>query len=156
MITALSFLFILSVPSVQANESEDQPDWRSLLEGAHILQDEYTREAVEYPTIRKDFLEVFTKEAMMSIFMEHMMIHEELYSLAATDFSPYMIPSLEWTDFHIVDSNKEEIVLLENEKEVTELRSPQKISRKVTLSLKDEGWRISHLDWEVQKNQEAE
>ncbi|KGX83350.1 DUF3993 domain-containing protein [Pontibacillus marinus] len=152
MLVVLSFVLFTCIPSVQASEQVDQPDWQSIMEQAHNVQSKYSNKSVEYTTIRKDFRTVFTKEAMMSIFMEHILIHEELYRLASTDFSPYIIPSLNWTSFHVQESSKNEVILLEDHREPTELMGPQRILRKVTITQTEEGWRISHLDW-VQKEE---
>jgi len=152
MLVVLSFGLFMCVPSVQASEQVDKPDWESIMEQAHSVQAKYSNKSVEYTTIRKDFRKVFTKEAMMSIFMEHILIHEELYRLASTDFSPYIIPSLDWTSFHVLESSENEVVLLEDHREPTELTGPQRILRKVTITHTKEGWRISHLDW-VQKDE---
>ncbi|QHE52006.1 hypothetical protein [Pontibacillus sp. HMF3514] len=152
MLVILSFALFMGVPSVQATKKVDQPDWESLMEQAHNVQAKYSNKSVEYTTIRKDFRKVFTKAAMMTIFMEHILIHEELFRLASTDFSPYIIPSLEWTSFHVQKSSDNEVVLLEDHREPTELMGPQRILRKVTITQTEEGWRISHLDW-VQKEE---
>ncbi len=152
MLVILSFVLFMGVPSVQATKKVDQPDWESLVEQAHNVQAKYSKKSVAYTTIRKDFRKVFTKEAMMTIFMEHMLIHEELYRLASTDFSPYIIPSLDWTSFHVQETRKNQVVLLEDHREPTELMGPQRILRKVTITQTEEGWRISHLEW-VQKDE---
>lgn len=151
MLVVLSFVLFMCVPSVQASSKVDQPDWEALIKQAHNIQAKYSDQSVEYTTIRSDFLKVFTKETMMTIFMEHMLIHDELYRLASTDFSPFIIPSLEWTDFHVEESTEDKIVLLEDQREPTELSSPQRILRKITLTREKNGWRISHLDWEVKQ-----
>ena len=143
------------VPNVQASENVEKPDWTALLQEAHETQAKYSRTFVDYTTIRSDFLDVFTKEAMMSIFMEHMMIDKEQYKLASTDFSPYIIPSQEWTSFHIERSSDKQIVLKENNKEVSELMSPQRILRKIKLIHTEDGWRIRHLDWEVKEDKKT-
>ncbi len=147
MLVVLSLALFMIVPSVQASERVDQPDWKSIMVQAHNVQAKYSNKSVEYTTIRKDFRKVFTKEAMMTIFMEHMFVHEGLFRLASTDFSPYIIPSLDWTSFHVQKTSENEVILLEDHRDPTELMGPQRILREVTITQTEEGWRISHLDW---------
>ncbi len=149
MLVFFSLVLFICVPSVQASQKVHKLNWESLIEQAHNIQAKYSSESVEYTTVRNDFLKVFTRETMMTIFMEHIIIQDELYSLASTDFSPYIIPSLEWTSFHVEESSEDKVVLLEDKREPTELSGPQQILRKITLTHEKNGWRISNLDWEV-------
>lgn len=143
----LGLFLCFSISYVQADQKEELV-WEDIVTEAHKIQKHYAGKQAEYQEIRADFLTVFTREAMMEIFMEHLMIEEDTYQLAATDFSPFIVPNLNWTSFEVEKATKDEVTLMENVQE-TELMSPERIQRKITLTKTEDGWRISDLDWKV-------
>lgn len=151
LLMVMMLMFCFSISYVQAIEKNEDFEWETLLKEAREVQVSYAGEYVEYVDIRKSFLNVFTRDTMMAIFMEHLMIEEDKYVLGATDFSPYMIPDLSWTSFEVKEESEDKIILLESQHGSSELMGPEQIQRVITLAKTEQGWRISGLEWNIIK-----
>ncbi|KGP92343.1 hypothetical protein N780_00410 [Pontibacillus chungwhensis BH030062] len=145
VVLMLAIVF-LSFKTVQAGQDRDV-EWQQILKEAHQVQSEHASKQSTYSEIRSSFIELFTKESMMTVFTEHLIMDGEMFQFGGTDFSPYVIPK-NIEGFSVIKKQKHQIIIKEEKKEGSELLGESEIRRIITISKTDEGWRISNLDWD--------
>ncbi|QST01410.1 hypothetical protein IMZ31_07590 [Pontibacillus sp. ALD_SL1] len=139
-------IVFLSFKTVQAGQDRNV-EWQQILKEAHQVQSEHASRQSTYSEIRSSFIKLFTKESMMTVFTEHLIMDGEMFQFGTTDFSPYVIPK-DIGNFSVIKKQKHQIIIKEEKKEVTELLGESEIRRIITISKTGEGWRISKLDWD--------
>ncbi|MYL34810.1 hypothetical protein GLW08_02490 [Pontibacillus yanchengensis] len=145
-------LLCLFSTNVQANIEDDIEDlteggWEEILLKAHDIQSLHAEKSSQYHYIREDFLSVFTKDLMMEMFKEHLFISGEGYQFASTDFSPYMIHSLQSKRFDVKSVSNDELLIEESRQDSSELMGTQIPQQRITIVNKENGLKISSLKW---------
>ncbi|MCD5322499.1 MULTISPECIES: DUF3993 domain-containing protein [Pontibacillus] len=136
----------VSFKTVQAGQESDV-EWKRILKEAHQVQAEYASKQSTYSEIRSEFIKWFTKDSMMTVFVEHLIMDGDVFQFGTTDFSPYIIPK-NIEGFSVIEKQKDRIVVKEDKQKSSELMGESKIQRIITISRTDEGWRISKLEWD--------
>ncbi|KGP71457.1 hypothetical protein [Pontibacillus yanchengensis] len=153
----LLILFVLGLlclfsTNVQANHSDEGKSanlvkWEEILSKAHDIQTLYTQKPVEYHYIREDFLQVFTEELMIEMFKEHLLVLEKGYQFASTDFSPYMIHSLDTKKFEVISVTDAGLILEESIPVFSELMGTNIPQQRITVVKTENGTKISKVNW---------